>query len=103
MVPWPTYFWGSFLVLQRNLNTKGELHTNSFLGGGGGGSSCSAAVSAHLVTDMSWVRFPAGCLAFFSSLSSQYSILNSGPSRRCNSTEFPSKIYLAKQLEAKPA
>ena len=36
-------------------------------------------------------------------LSSQKCILNSGPSRRCNNTDFPIKIYLTVQLEAKQA
>ena len=30
-------------------------------------------------------------------------LLNSGPSRRCNTTEFPTKISLPVQLEAKEA
>ena len=34
---------------------------------------------------------PSGCWTFFSSLSHQWCVLNSGPSRRCNSTDFPIK------------
>ena len=45
---------------------------------------------------------PTGCWAFFfSSLSHQYSVLNSGPLWRFDITDFPIKICLAVQLEAK--
>ena len=44
---------------------------------------------------------PAGCWAFFSSLSSQWCVLNSGPLRRYSTSDFPIKLCLAVQLEAK--
>ena len=47
---------------------------------------------------------PARCWAFFfSSLSNQLCVLNSGPSQRCNTSDFPIKIGLAMQLETKQA
>ena len=64
-----------------------------------GGSSCSTAVEHTPAEQNSWGR------GFLSHrvLSYQKCILNSCPSRRCNTTDFPLKKFLAVQLEANQA
>ena len=53
---------------------------------------------SRLVTERSWVRILPGA-GLFSSL---FFILP-GPSQRFNTTDFPTKVRLAMQLEAKQA
>ena len=74
-------------------------------------SICAAVVAQRYSTSLQsktlevmGLNPAAGCWAFFfSTLSCQQCILNSGPSQRCNTTDFPIKICLAVQLEANQA
>ena len=65
------------------------------------GSGCSTAVerTPHIKEVVG--SNPARCWALFSPLFSHYCVLNSGHSRRYNTSDFPIKISLAVQLEAK--
>ena len=55
------------------------------------GSGCSTAVERRPRNREVVGSNPARCWAFFSSLFSQWCILNLGPSKRCNTPDFPTK------------
>ena len=66
------------------------------------GSSCSTAVECTTQNREVLSSNPVRHRAFFP-LSSQWHVLDSGPSRMCNTAVFPIEFSLAVQLEAKRA
>ena len=76
----------SFLCLQKNSDVLISNH----------GAAVAQQQSTWLETESSWVGIPPGTGLIFSSLSSQQCILHSGPSKRCNATDFPTKNMLSR-------